>query len=77
MDPYVYYNAILLVSTVKLVPSFQEIAWTGRRLKAYFSAGGILWIFCGAVVFLLPRNMSYAMYIASVFIGIANALMMV
>lgn len=46
-------------------------------LKVYYSAGCILWTFCGAVILLLSANMSYVMYIVSVFIGIANALMMV
>ncbi|XP_028799709.1 major facilitator superfamily domain-containing protein 12 [Neltuma alba] len=70
--PAIIYICSFIVSIL-----LQEIAWTGPRLKAYFSAGGILWILCGVVVLLLPRHMSYAMYIASVFIGIANALMMV
>lgn len=60
-----------------LTYTLQEIAWTGQRLKAYYSAGGILWIFCGAAILLLPRSMSALMYIISIFIGIANALMTV
>ncbi|KAJ6755456.1 MAJOR FACILITATOR SUPERFAMILY DOMAIN-CONTAINING PROTEIN [Salix purpurea] len=55
----------------------QEMSWTGQRLKAYYSAGGILWVFCGAGILFLPRNMSAFMYVMSVFIGIANALMTV
>lgn len=53
------------------------MAWTGPRLKAYYSAGGILWAFCGAGIFILPRNMSAFMYVLAIFVGIANALMMV
>lgn len=53
------------------------MAWTGHRLKAYYSAGGILWIFCGAAILILPRSMNAFMYLISVFIGIANALMTV
>ncbi|XP_047175566.1 major facilitator superfamily domain-containing protein 12-like isoform X1 [Vigna umbellata] len=70
--PALIYICSFVVSLV-----LQEISWTGRMLKAYYSAGCILWIFCGAVIFLLSANMSYVMYIVSVVIGIANALMMV
>lgn len=70
--PAIIYICSFIVSIL-----LQEIAWTGPRLKAYYSAGGILWMLCGLVVLLLPRHMSYAMYIASVFMGIANALIMV
>lgn len=69
--------AIIYISSFIVSIALQEIAWTGKLLKAYFSAGSILWIFCGAVIMLLTDHMSYAMYIVSVFIGIANALMMV
>lgn len=69
--------AIIYISSFIVSIALQEIAWTGKLLKAYFSAGSILWIFCGAVIMLLTDRMSYAMYIVSVFIGIANALMMV
>lgn len=69
--------AIIYISSFIVSIALQEIAWTGKLLKAYFSTGCILWILCGAVVMLLTKNMSYAMYIVSVFIGIANALMMV
>ncbi|KAJ0094140.1 hypothetical protein Patl1_17309 [Pistacia atlantica] len=55
----------------------QEMAWTGQRLKAFYSAGGIIWIFCGAAILVLPRSMSAFMYVISIFMGIANALMMV
>ena len=34
-------------------------------------------MFCGAAILLLPRDISSFMYAISVFIGIANALMMV
>lgn len=53
------------------------MAWTGQRLKAYYSAGGILWVFCGAGILILPMNMSAFMYVLAIFVGIANALMMV
>ncbi|KAK4285585.1 hypothetical protein QN277_002265 [Acacia crassicarpa] len=69
--------AIIYIFSFIVSILLQEIAWTGPRLKAYFSAGGILWTLCGVMVLLLPRHMSYVMYIASVFIGIANALIMV
>lgn len=69
--------AIIYISSFIVSIALQEIAWTGKLLKAYFSAGSILWIFCGAVIMLLTDHMNYAMYVVSVFIGIANALMMV
>ncbi|KAJ8573514.1 hypothetical protein K7X08_010025 [Anisodus acutangulus] len=55
----------------------QELEWSSYRLKAIFSVGGLLWLFCGAVVLSLPMNMNVFMYILSVVIGIANAFMMV
>jgi len=51
--------------------------WTGHRLKTIYSVGGILWIFCGAGILFLPQSLSGLMYVISVVIGIANALMMV
>ncbi|KAI9170301.1 hypothetical protein LWI28_025702 [Acer negundo] len=53
-----------------------EMAWTGKRLKAYYSVGGILWIICGAVVIILPRSMGVFMYVIAVVMGIATALIM-
>lgn len=67
----------LLIQSNNSVFILKEIQWTGRFLKAYYSAGAIIWIFCGAGILLLPRSMSAFMYIISIFIGIANALMMV
>ncbi|XP_020256612.1 major facilitator superfamily domain-containing protein 12-like [Asparagus officinalis] len=55
----------------------QEMRWSGWRLKIFFTAGAIVWIFCGVGIFILPSNMHNLMYILSVAIGIANALMMV
>ncbi|XP_031128493.1 major facilitator superfamily domain-containing protein 12-like isoform X1 [Ipomoea triloba] len=55
----------------------QELEWSGKRLKIFFAGGGILWLLCGGAVMLLPINMNAFMYALSVFIGIANALMMV
>ncbi|XP_057457240.1 uncharacterized protein LOC130748112 [Lotus japonicus] len=69
--------ALIYIFSFIVSIGLQEIAWTGRLLKAYFSAGCILWIFCGVVILLLTRHLSYVMYVASVFIGVANALMMV
>uniref|UniRef100_A0A251K1Q2 Major facilitator superfamily (MFS) profile domain-containing protein n=1 Tax=Manihot esculenta TaxID=3983 RepID=A0A251K1Q2_MANES len=69
--------AIIYISSFVISIIMQEISSTGKRLKAYYSAGGILWIFCGASIFLLPRSMSGFMYFISICIGIANALMTV
>ncbi|KAK4738360.1 hypothetical protein R3W88_002057 [Solanum pinnatisectum] len=55
----------------------QELEWSNHRLKAIFSVGGLLWLFCSAVVLSLPINMNVFMYILSIVIGIANAFMMV
>ncbi|KAK7814052.1 major facilitator superfamily domain-containing protein 12, partial [Quercus suber] len=73
--PY-YEVAIVYVLTRLVVNVSQEIAWTGQCLKAYYSVGGIIWIFSGAAIVFLPRSMSAFMYIISIFIGVANALMM-
>ncbi|XP_021911730.1 major facilitator superfamily domain-containing protein 12-like isoform X1 [Carica papaya] len=70
--PAIIYICSFIVSVL-----LQEIAWNARRLKAYYFAGGILWMFCGAAILLLPRGMSVLMYAISIFIGIANALMTV
>lgn len=51
--------------------------WNGRRLKAFFTAGGVIWIFSGIGIFILPSNFHNLMYILSVTTGVANALMMV
>ncbi|XVE87585.1 hypothetical protein DITRI_Ditri19aG0000100 [Diplodiscus trichospermus] len=40
--PAIIYICSFIVSVL-----LQEIAWNGRRLKAYYTAGGILWMFCG------------------------------
>ncbi|KAJ8899185.1 hypothetical protein K2173_012361 [Erythroxylum novogranatense] len=69
--------AIIYISSFIISVIMQEISWTGHHLKAYYSAGGILWVCCGAGILLIPRSLSGFMYIMSVFIGIANALMAV
>ena len=53
------------------------MSWTGQCLKAYYCAGGVLWVFCGTSILFLPRSLSAFMYVISVFIGIANTLMTV
>nr|XP_023924484.1 major facilitator superfamily domain-containing protein 12-like [Quercus suber] len=70
--PAIIYTCSFIVSVI-----LQEIAWTGQRLKAYDTAGGIIWMFSGAAIIFLPRSTSAFMYIISIFIGVANALMMV
>ncbi|KAG6395086.1 hypothetical protein SASPL_145678 [Salvia splendens] len=54
-----------------------EMAWSSHRLKVAYSAGGLLWMISGVVVLFLPSSMKYFMYLISVVIGVANALMMV
>ncbi|GAB4848974.1 hypothetical protein Ancab_003787 [Ancistrocladus abbreviatus] len=70
--PAIIYICSFIVSVL-----LQEITWTSHRLKTVYSAGGALWIFCGTGFLLLPQGLSGFMYILSVLIGIANALMMV
>ncbi|CAK9177438.1 unnamed protein product [Ilex paraguariensis] len=70
--PAIIYICSFIVSIL-----LQEITWTGKLLKAFYSAGGVLWTFCGAGILFLPKSMSAFMYIFSIFIGIANALMTV
>ncbi|XP_042027298.1 major facilitator superfamily domain-containing protein 12-like [Salvia splendens] len=76
-------SSIILVPAVIYVCSFvtsiilQEMAWSSHRLKVAYSAGGLLWMISGVVVLFLPSSMKYFMYLISVVIGVANALMMV
>ncbi|MBA0736183.1 hypothetical protein Gogos_009755 [Gossypium gossypioides] len=69
--------AIIYICSFVVSILLQEIAWNEQSLKAYYTAGGILWIFCGISIILLPRSMSLFVYAISIFIGIANALMTV
>lgn len=69
--------AIIYICSFVVSVLLQEIKWTGKRLKLFYSAGGILWILCGLVILILPKGLPGAMYLLSILIGIANALMMV
>lgn len=69
--------AIIYICSFIISVLLQEMTWTGHRLKTIYSVGGVLWIFCGAGILFLPQRSSGLMYIISVVIGIANALMMV
>lgn len=69
--------AIIYVCSFIISIMLQEMKWTCRRLKVYYSVGGILWVMCGIGIIVLTRQMNYLMYILSVFIGVANALMTV
>ncbi|XP_022726428.1 major facilitator superfamily domain-containing protein 12-like isoform X2 [Durio zibethinus] len=42
LAPAIIYICSFIVSVL-----LQEVAWNGQRLKAYHTAGGILWMFCG------------------------------
>ncbi|XP_072987381.1 uncharacterized protein [Typha latifolia] len=70
--PAIIYICSFIVSVI-----LQEIRWTSWRLKTFFTAGSILWMFSGAGIFLLPSNMHNLMYVLSITIGAANALMTV
>ncbi|KAJ6309773.1 hypothetical protein OIU76_014666 [Salix suchowensis] len=69
--------AIIYISSFIVSIIMQEMSWTGQRLKAYYCAGGIIWVFCGTSILFLPRSLSAFMYVISVFIGVANTLMTV
>ncbi|GMH05898.1 hypothetical protein Nepgr_007738 [Nepenthes gracilis] len=69
--------AIIYICSFVASVLLQEITWTHHRLKMVYTAGGALWILCGAGFLLLPQRCSGFMYILSVPTGIANALMTV
>ncbi|KAH0887405.1 hypothetical protein HID58_063501 [Brassica napus] len=73
------YLAFFVIDDLQMAQSAKalEIPWNGKRLKAYYCAGGIIWMFCGVSVLFLPRSINSFMYAVSVFIGIANALILV
>ncbi|MFS7931863.1 putative MFS transporter superfamily, lactose permease [Helianthus anomalus] len=70
--PAMIYISSFIVSIV-----LQELTWSSRRLKIFFSVGGVLWILCGSAVFFMPSNLKNIMYFLSFVIGIANALISV
>ncbi|XP_047315038.1 major facilitator superfamily domain-containing protein 12-like isoform X1 [Impatiens glandulifera] len=70
--PGIIYICSFIVSIL-----LQEISWTGKRVKGFYSAGGVLWILCGASILFLPSHLNFLMYPLSIVIGIANALIMV
>ncbi|KZV21785.1 major facilitator superfamily domain-containing protein 12 [Dorcoceras hygrometricum] len=69
--------AVIYISSFLISVLLQEITWTGQRSRVLYSAGGLLWIISGAGILFLPSSMSSFIYILSVVIGVANALMMV
>ncbi|XP_051145960.1 uncharacterized protein LOC127261690 isoform X2 [Andrographis paniculata] len=69
--------AVICTSSFIMLILLQELSWTGRRLKAVYTAGGILWIISGIGILFLPTAMNPLMYVLSVVVGAANALMMV
>lgn len=70
--PAIIYICSFIVSVL-----LQEMTWTSQRVKTIYAAGGALWVFCGAGILFLQQSFSPLMYIISVIVGIANALMMV
>ncbi|PIA53863.1 hypothetical protein AQUCO_00900448v1 [Aquilegia coerulea] len=70
--PAIIYICSFVVSVI-----LQEMTWTGQRLKIFFTAGSVLWIFSGAGILILPKSMHNIMYLISIAIGVANALMTV
>ncbi|KAL8495871.1 hypothetical protein ACS0TY_019841 [Phlomoides rotata] len=70
--PAVIYICSFIISIL-----LQEIAWTSQRSKIFYSAGGLLWIISGTGILFLPSSMKAFMYVLSIVIGVANALIMV
>ncbi|RZC70761.1 hypothetical protein C5167_033908 [Papaver somniferum] len=69
--------AIIYVCSFVVSIILQEMKWTSSRLKAGFTVGSILWILSGAGILLLPSSLYGFIYLLSVIIGVANALMTV
>ncbi|KAL5708499.1 hypothetical protein ACHQM5_019290 [Ranunculus cassubicifolius] len=70
--PAIIYICSFVVSVI-----LQEMTWTGQRLKVFFTAGSVLWILSGAGIMILPSSLQNMMYLLSIAIGAANALMTV
>ncbi|KAJ3674596.1 hypothetical protein LUZ60_005212 [Juncus effusus] len=69
--------AIIYICSFVISIVLQEMKWSSWRIKSFFTIGAILWIFSGLAIFVLPSNLKYLMYILSISIGTANALMTV
>ncbi|OAY64083.1 Major facilitator superfamily domain-containing protein 12, partial [Ananas comosus] len=69
--------AIIYISSFIVSIILQETRWTSLRLKTFFTAGAILWVVSGAGIFVLPSKLHDIMYVLSIIIGVANALMTV
>lgn len=69
--------AIIYICSFFVSVTLQEMTWTGQRLKVFFTAGSVLWILSGAGILILPSSMHDLMYLLSIIIGVANALMTV
>uniref|UniRef100_A0A6N2K4V1 Major facilitator superfamily associated domain-containing protein n=1 Tax=Salix viminalis TaxID=40686 RepID=A0A6N2K4V1_SALVM len=62
------YLAFYVIEDLRMAKSAKalEMSWTGQRLKAYYCAGGVIWVFCGTSILFLPRSLSAFMYVISV-----------
>ncbi|RWR77663.1 hypothetical protein CKAN_00616000 [Cinnamomum micranthum f. kanehirae] len=69
--------AVIYICSFVASVALQEIKWTGKRLKIIFTVGAILWVFSGAGILFLPSELHGFMYLLSIIIGVANALMTV
>ncbi|XP_047963409.1 major facilitator superfamily domain-containing protein 12-like [Salvia hispanica] len=69
--------AVIFVCSFVTSIILQEMAWSSHRLKVAYSAGGLLWMISGVFILFLPSSMKDFMYLISVVIGVANALMLV
>ncbi|XP_078429898.1 uncharacterized protein LOC144701945 [Wolffia australiana] len=68
---------IIYVSSFVVSIILQEMKWNGCRLKFFYSCGALLWVVSGVGIFFLPCSAHDLMYLLSISIGVANALMTV
>lgn len=70
--------AAIYVCSFLVSIGLQEMGgWTGGRIKFFFSLGASLWMVSGAFIFLLSSSTQNFVFLLSVIIGVANALMTV
>ncbi|XP_024525694.1 major facilitator superfamily domain-containing protein 12 [Selaginella moellendorffii] len=82
-DLYMVESSKAVVPAVIYMSSFftsiwlQECHWTSFRLKAAFTTGASLWLFCGVGFFYLSSSFQLYIYPLALVVGTGNALMLV
>lgn len=66
-----------ILTLLPSAPSLQEMQWTVRRMKLVFSVGSVLWVSASIAFLYLPPSVPWLVYIVAVFVGAANALILV